>query len=340
MGEEYYTGVSVVNDDGNGDVAAETNISSKALSGSSSRATSFVERAKEHALAAGRSSLTALYVHQDPGQSISNISRSEEVAIFPHNHGACPRSTISKTEAIEAVKLLHKGDGTTASEYCLVAYKQTAAGKSSSRSQSCHVYDRYYFLCPVNTLTHVGFAVCPYIMNGTCTPEHAVLTILKDGGGTTTATRHLKRHDTQDETKRNTTFREKFSLNLKRKAADAAVQAVTLDFLPYTWASGVGARALLEEVFRTGQMFPASALPDFADYLPSRHVITASLERKARDARSEDRSTFIPYILKTGGAITTDGWKCSRTGRKYYDCTYHHISAKSQICLLLTPHLR
>lgn len=116
----------------------------------------------------------------------------------------------------------------------------------------------------------------------------------------------------------------------KEKVRDAAMKAVVLDTLSFTFAKGKRMLAFANDMLEVGQSLPPDIEFNIEDLVSSNVSIKNAVSRLARYYRNEF-SDKAKAIYDIGGAVTTDGMTLSATGDKYYDFNmkYFQISSTS-----------
>jgi hypothetical protein len=232
------------------------------------------------------------------------------------------------------VSAILKGDPTT---YELRDFRTIMLRPGVSRKTRTLCYDRYLLLCYKNTLTHVGWAVCPYFRNGSCPIDRATRKFDPASGGTTSWKDHIESHESGGtagilkkkrgrEAVEGTIVPRKLGAMAKKALAMAAARALFLDLRQISFAEPArGISEFAACLFEEGQRMPAAGVPDMTDYLPSAAAVRSSLMEMAAAEQKYDREISIPAAMAVGGGMSSDGLKKKRTGIKYYDLTLQYL---------------
>jgi hypothetical protein len=218
------------------------------------------------------------------------------------------------------VSAILKGDPTTSE---LRDFRTIMLRPGVSRKTRTHCYDSYLLLCYKNTLTHAGWAVCPYFRNGSCPIDRATRKFDPASGGTKTWKDHIESHESGGaaeilkkkrgrEAVESTIVPRKLGAMAKKALAMAAARAVFLDMRPISFAEpSRGISEFAACLFEEGQRMPAAGRPDMTDYLPSAAAVRTSLMDMTTVKLKYDREISIPAAMAVGGGMSSDGLKRS-----------------------------
>jgi hypothetical protein len=172
-------------------------------------------------------------------------SKSTEFSFaITHEQVESAPGVVTKEDAIGAVSAILKGDPTTNE---LRDFRTIMLRPGVSRKTRTLCYDRYLLLCYKNTLTHVGWAVCPYFRNGSCPIDRATRKFDPASGGTTSWKDHIESHESGGtagilknkrgrEAVEGTILPRNLGAMAKNALAMAAARAVFLDLRPISFA--------------------------------------------------------------------------------------------------------
>jgi hypothetical protein len=113
----------------------------------------------------------------------------------------------------------------------------------------------------------------------------------------------------------------KFAAPMKQRMADAAVVGVCLYHQSYAFASAPGVQAIVAAAVKAATGYGPATTFDFGNYLPCATTVADAVDCTAAAYRRADMGPdgVIALASIRGGGASTDGWKCARTGRKFYD---------------------
>jgi hypothetical protein len=115
-----------------------------------------------------------------------------------------------------------------------------------------------------------------------------------------------------------TEFMVKFAAPMKKRMADAAVVGVFLDHQSYGFALAPGVQAIVAAAVKAAAGYGPASFFDVGKHLPCATTVGNAVDCTAAAHRLADMGPDGVATLRGGGALT-DGWKCARTRRKYYD---------------------
>jgi hypothetical protein len=214
---------------------------------------------------------------------------------------------LTKEEAIAAVLAIasanNSGESTSegrttiscGSEYVLVRHEDVTA-RSGLHTKSSN-YKGWYLLCASGTLRHLGYAVCPFALDGSCPAVNAVRVYSPASGGTSTYARHLEVHRKRSMSSLGRTGQNvldtgprKATKLAKKCVATSAAVAVVADSRPISWAEpGKGIEVFARAIFKEGQRSGVMDEIDMADLLPSGEAVANQIRQMSTASRIEDK---------------------------------------------------
>jgi hypothetical protein len=236
---------------------------------------------------------------------------------------------LTKEQAVEAADAFVRGREEGRHGTHLVVYSDSAISRGRKGSNMAE----WYVLCWIGTFVDAGYYMCPRAMGreSVCKKKSRVLRIQYSTSGSGTYTRHLEKHETASQTgvgrgtdagvaTASTGVLVKFAAPMKQRIADAAVVGVCLDHQSYGFASAPGVQAIVAAAVKAAAGYGPATTFDVGNYLSCapRSLTPSTAAAAYRRADMGPDGVFALASIRGGGA-STDGWKCARTGRKFYD---------------------
>jgi hypothetical protein len=108
---------------------------------------------------------------------------------------------------------------------------------------------------------------------------------------------------------------------MKQRMADTAVVGVCLDHQSHGFSSAPGVQAIVAAAVKAAAGYGPATTFDVGNYLPCATTVADAVDCTAAAYRRADMGPDGVFALASirGGGASTDGWKCARTGRKFYD---------------------
>jgi hypothetical protein len=211
----------------------------------------------------------------------------------------------------------------------LVISSDSAIGRGRKSNMA-----EWYVLCWIGTFVNAGYNMFPRSMGGesVCKKKSRVLQIQSSTRGSGTYNWHLEKHDAASQTgvgggteadgaTASAGILVKLAAPMKQRMADAAVVGVCLDHQSYGFSTTRGVLAIVAAAVKAAAGYGPATIFDVGNYLlcattvAHATVCTAAAHRRA----GMDPDGVVALASIRGGGASTDGWKCARTGRKFYD---------------------